>query len=159
MTTMHLRGSDKKSLQGEWKIINSCIIGTLERHIAPDLAQELDEGITTAEAWSLLKKRTQQDGLFAKLNSMHVAQHTKFSHNMPTIDTLSELKNLLASVCEGGQAPTQDEWSIVLRLNVLEGSDYDSLCGYLVTQFQNVKTALSQKEVYDSIAFVGYKHK
>jgi len=92
MTTMHLRGSDKKSLQGEWKIINSCIIGTLERHIAPDLAQELDEGITTAEAWSLLKKQAQQDSIFSKLNAMHVVLHTKFSHSIPTIDKLSELK-------------------------------------------------------------------
>ena len=64
----------------------------LGRHITPSLSKELEEDMSTTEAWLLLKKRTQQDGIFAKLNAMHVALHTKFSHNMPTIDTLSELK-------------------------------------------------------------------
>src|SRR5882724_6570029 len=75
------------------------------------------------------------------------------------IDTLSELKNLLACIYKGGQAPTQEEWSIVLMLNALKGSDYDSLHGHLITQFQNARTAPSEKEVYNTIAFVGYKHK
>jgi len=128
----------------------------LGRHITPSLSKELEEDMSTTEAWLLLKKRTQQDGIFAKLNAMHVALHTKFSHNMPTIDTLSKLKNLLTSIYEGGEAPTQEEWSIVLILNVLEGSDYYSLHTHLIAQFQNARTAPSQKEVYDTIAFVGY---
>jgi len=90
---------------------------------------------------------------------MHVALHTKFSHQMPTIDTVSELKNLLTSIYKGVQAPTWEEWSIVLMLNALEGSDYNSLCTHLIAQFQNAKTAPSQKEVYDAIAFAGYEHK
>jgi len=98
--------SDKASTHAQWKSINSHIIGTLGRHVAPSLAQELEEDMSTAEAWLLLKKRTQQDGILAKLNSMHVALCTKFSHSTPTIDTLSELKNLLASIYEGGEAPT-----------------------------------------------------
>ena len=105
---------DKKSVQTEWKIINSHIIGTLGRHIAPALAEELREDMSATEAWSLLKKRTQQDGIFANLNAMHVTIPIKFSHNTLTIDTLSELKNLLACIYKGGQAPTQEEWSIVL---------------------------------------------
>src|SRR5882672_10558620 len=44
-------------------------------------------------------------------------------------------------------------------LNALEGSDYNSLRGHLIAQFQNAKSAPDQKEVYDSIAFAGYKHK
>jgi len=115
--------------------------------------------MSSTEAWSLLKKRTQQDSIFAKLNAMHIAIHTKFSHNTLTIDTLSELKNLLACIYEGGQAPTQEEWSIVLMLNAFEGSYYNSLHGHLITQFQYVKTAPSQKEVYNTIAFAGYEHK
>src|SRR5882724_6184572 len=126
-------------MHAQWKSINSHIIGMLGRHVTPSLAQELDEDISTAEAWLLLKKRTQQDGIFAKLNAMHVSLCTKFSHNTLTIDTLSELKNLLESVYEGGQAPTQDEWSIVLMLNALEGSDYNSLHTHLITQFQNAR--------------------
>jgi len=101
--------------------------------------------MSTTEAWLLLKKRTQQDGIFAKLNSMHVALCTKFSHNTPTIDTLRELKNLLASIYKGGKAPTREEWSIVLMLNALEDSDYDPLCAHLIAQFQNARTAPSQK--------------
>ena len=90
---------------------------------------------------------------------MHITLHTKFSHNPLTIDTLSELKNLLACIYKGGQVPTQEECSIVLMLNALEGSDYDSLHGHLITQFQNARTAPSQKEVYNTIAFAGYEHK
>jgi len=151
--------SDRKSLHIEWKSINSHIIGTLGRHVAPALAQELEEDMSAAEAWSLLKKRTQQDGIFAKLNAMHVSLHTNFSHNTPTIDTLSELNNLLTSIYKGGKAPTREEWSIILMLNVLEESDYDSIHGHLIAQFQNSRTTPSQKEVYDSISFAGYKHK
>ena len=98
--------SDKASTHAQWKAINSCIIGMLGRHVTPSLAQELEEDMSAAEAWLLLKKRTQQDSIFAKLNAMHVALHTKVSHNTPTIDTLSELKILLATIYEGGDAPT-----------------------------------------------------
>jgi len=98
--------SDKASMHSQWKAINLQIFGMLGRHVTPSLAQELEEDMSAAEAWLLLKKRTQQDSIFAKLNAMHVSLCTKFSHNMPTIDTLSELKNLLASIYEGGEAPT-----------------------------------------------------
>src|SRR5882672_8531225 len=146
---------DTKKTHSDWKAINSCIIGTLGRHVAPALAQELDKDMSAAEAWKLLKKRTQQDGIFAKLNAMHNALRTKFSFGTPTIDTLGKLKNLLVSIYEGGKAPTRDEWSIILMLNALEGSDYDSLHGHLIAQFQNARIAPDQKEVYDSIAFSG----
>src|SRR5882672_9210871 len=108
---------DTKKTHSDWKAINSHIIGTLGRHIMPALAQELDEDMSATEAWKLLKKRTQQDGIFAKLNTMHNTLCTKFSFSMPTIDAFGELKNLLVSICEGGKAPTSDEWSIVLMLN------------------------------------------
>src|SRR5882724_9735090 len=150
--------SDKVSVHAQWKAINLHIIGMLGRHITPSLAQELEEDMSAVEAWLLLKKRTQQDGIFAKLNAMHVALHTKFSHNMPTIDTLSELKNLLTSIYEGREAHTQEEWSIVLMLNTLKGSDYNSILAHLIAQFQNARTTPSQKEVYDTIAFAGYEH-
>ena len=94
------------SIHAQWKAINSCIIGTLGRHVTPSLSQELEEDMSATEAWLLLKKRTQQDGIFAKLNAMHVALCTKFSHNTLTIDTLSKLKNLLTSIYKGREAPT-----------------------------------------------------
>src|SRR5882724_3962333 len=131
----------------------------LGRHVTPSLSQDLEEDMSTTEPWLLLKKRTQQDSIFAKLNAMHVALHTKFSHNTLIIDTLSKFKNLLTSIYKGGEAPTQEEWSIVLMLNVLKGLDYDSLHTHLIAQFQNARTTPSQKEVYDTIDFVGYKNK
>ena len=98
--------SDKVSMHSQWKAINLCIIGMLGRHITPSLHKELKEEMSAMEAWLLLKKRTQQDGIFTKLNAMHVALRTKFSHSMPTIDTLSELKNLLTSIYKCREAPT-----------------------------------------------------
>src|SRR5882672_10190485 len=150
---------DMKKPHSNWKAINSCIIGTLGRHITPALTQELEEDMSTTEAWKLLNKRTQQDRIFAKLNTMHNTLHTKFSFGMPTIDTLGELKNLLENIYQGGQAPTFNEWSIILMLNVLEGSNYNSLHCQLVSQFQNAKMTPSQTEVHDAITFTGFEHK
>ena len=49
-----------------------------------------------ADAWRMLKSRTHQEGIFTKLNAMHTALHTKFSFSTPTLDTLAEIKNLMA---------------------------------------------------------------
>jgi len=99
--------TDMKKVQSDRKLINWQIISTLGRNIAPALAQELDEGMMAAEEWLLLKKRTKQDSIFAKLNTMHCALHTKFTHGTPTIDTLGELNNLLASIYQVDNLPPQ----------------------------------------------------
>jgi len=96
--------------------------------------------MTTADTWALLKNKTQQDGIIAKLNSMHTALCIKFSHSTPTSSMIGNICNLLASIYEGGSAPTREEWSIVLMLNALEGSDYNWLCWNLVSQFTNACT-------------------
>ena len=93
---------DSKKVQTEWCIINSGIIGTLAKHVSPALKQELEEDMLAADAWRMLKSRTHQEGIFAKLNSMHKALCTKFSFNTPTLDTLTEIKNLSTSIYEGG---------------------------------------------------------
>ena len=94
--------SDSKKAQTEWRTINPRIIGTLAKHISPALKQELDEDMLTADTWRMLKSRTHQEGIFAKLNLMHKALRTKFSFNTPTLDTLAEIKNLTASIYKGG---------------------------------------------------------
>src|SRR6266481_7859961 len=104
--------------------------------------------MSAADAWTLLRKRTQQDGIFAKLNSMHNTLRTRFSHATSNITTLGELDSLLASVYEGGTTPTRNEWSIVLMLNALEGTDYDSLRGHLISQFTSACTTPTRKEVH-----------
>jgi len=38
-------------------------------------------------------------------------------------------------------------------LNMLNGSDYDSLCGHLITQFQNARTTPGQKECMTASLF------
>src|SRR5882672_7265324 len=105
--------SDSKVKQNEWKVINSRIIGTLGRNVVPSLAQELDKSMTAAEAWLLLKKRTQQDSIFTKLNAMHCALCIKFTHSTLMIDTLGELNNLITSIYEVDKLPpeTNDRFS------------------------------------------------
>ena len=46
---------------------------------------------------------------------------------MPTLDTLAKIKNLVISIYEGGQAPTHEEWLIILMLNTLKATKYESL--------------------------------
>ena len=75
---------DSKKVQTEWHIINSRIISTLVKHVSPALKQELEEDMLAMDAWRMLKSRTHQEGIFAKLNSMHKALRTKFSFNTPT---------------------------------------------------------------------------
>ena len=62
--------ADPRKKHDKWAAINSRIIGTLRRIVSPGLKQQLTEDMTAADAWLLLKKRTQQDGIFVKLNSM-----------------------------------------------------------------------------------------
>ena len=112
-----------------------------------------------AHAWRMLKSRTHQEGIFAKLNLMHKALRTKFSFNTPTLDTLAEIKNLTASIYEGGQAPTHEEWSIVLMLNVLEDTDYEPPRIQLLARLQDESHTPTQKSVYDVIAFASAEHR
>ena len=71
------------------------------KHVSPALKQELED-MLAADAWRMLKSRIHQEGIFAKLNSMHKALCTKFSFNTPTLDTLAEIKNLSTSIYKGG---------------------------------------------------------
>ena len=59
----------------EWLAINSHIIGTFGLHVTKSLAQLLQMDMTAAEMWILLKKKTQADGIMAKLNAMQAAMH------------------------------------------------------------------------------------
>jgi hypothetical protein len=77
----------------KWKQYNSRIIGTLGRVVDDSLAQELTSEMTAAEAWLLLKRRTQQDGMVAKLNAMRVAITMKFSSSKLTNTIISDKRN------------------------------------------------------------------
>ena len=44
-------------------------------------------------------------------------------------------------------------------LNALEDTDYEPLCIQLLARFQEEQHTLTQKSVYDAIAFAGYEHK
>ncbi len=67
--------SSTQKQKQEWLAINSRIIGTFGLHTTKHLAQLLQMDMTAAEAWTLLKKKTQADGIMAKLNAMQAAIH------------------------------------------------------------------------------------
>ena len=90
---------------------------------------------------------------------MHKALRIKFSFNAPTLDTLTEIKNLTTSIYKGGRAPTCEEWSIILMLNALEDTNYEPLRIQLLTGFQDKSHTPTQKSMYDAIAFTGAKHR
>jgi len=96
------------------------------------LAQELSVEMSTVQAWLLLKKRTHQDGMVAKLNVMRATITTRFSSAKPTNSTIGEICNFLASIFEGG-GPICEDWFIILILNVLENMDLDWLHKNLIT--------------------------
>ena len=143
----------------DWLAYNSRIIGTLGRLVDDSLAQELLPDMLAADAWVLLKRRTSQGGIIAKLNAMRAAITTKFSKAKETNITISELRDHLTSIFETGVAPTQDEWFIVLMLNSLDGTEYDWLRKTLVTQFTNSKTTPTSKEIVDAINFANYDNR
>jgi hypothetical protein len=148
--------ADGKKLM-EWKEYNRRIIGTLGQIIDDLLAQELEMDMTAADAWRLLKKRTHQDGMVAKLNAMQTAIKTKFSPSKSMTVTIAEIRDLLSSIYEGGVAPTREDWFIVLMLNSLDGTEYDWVRKSLVTQFASAKTAPSEKVVIEVINSAGYE--
>jgi hypothetical protein len=55
----------KKSI--EWREYNHKFIGMLGRIVDDSLAQELDINMSAVEVWKLLKGRTHQEGMVAKL--------------------------------------------------------------------------------------------
>jgi hypothetical protein len=111
--------------------------------------------MTAANAWLLLKKRMRQDGMVAKLNTMRAAITTKFSPTMPANATIGEIRDLLASIFEGGD-PTREEWSIILMLNALDSTDLDWLRKNLITRFTNKTSKPTEKEVVEAINLTGY---
>jgi hypothetical protein len=142
----------------EWKQYNSRIIGTLGRIVDNSLAQELSADMTAANAWLLLKKRTWQDSMVAKLNAMRAAITTKFSPTKPENATIGEIRDLLASIFEGGD-PTREDWSIILMLNALDGTDLDWLRKNLITRFTNETSKPTEKEVVKAINLAGYNRR
>jgi len=101
------------------------IIGTLGRNVVPALAKELDEDISATEAWQLLKKRTQQDSIFAKLNSNH-AQLSRHPIGYLTIPgTVGMLANhnihtVLLSMC----LPWQMHRPLIILSNCIQFSKH-----------------------------------
>lgn len=54
----------------KWNLINSRIVGTLDKHIDHLLGGFLESTMSAAEAWSTLKLHTQQGSLGAKLGAI-----------------------------------------------------------------------------------------
>ena len=58
-----------------WLAYNARIIGTLGCLVDDSLAQELLPDMLAADAWVLLKQRTSQGGIIAKLNATYAGSH------------------------------------------------------------------------------------
>jgi hypothetical protein len=125
------------------------------KNVDDSLAQELAPDMSALDAWKLLKKRTQQDGMVAKLNAMRAAITTKFSSSKATNATIGDIRDLITAIFKG-DPPMKEDWTIILMLNALEGTDLDWLRKNLITQFISSKTRPTEKEVIEAINLAGY---
>src|SRR6266481_1543276 len=96
--------------------------------------------------------------MFAKLNAMQAAIHVKFSFGTAPSSTLGEIDNLLVRVYKGGTSPMQEEWSMVLKLNALEDTDYNFVQTQILSQFMNAKTIPTKKDIVEAIEFARHEH-
>jgi hypothetical protein len=55
-----------------------------------------------------------------------------------------------------GEAPMHKDWSIILMLNVLDGTNFNWLQKNPITQFTNARMKLTEKEVIEAINLTGY---
>jgi hypothetical protein len=66
----------------------------LRRIVNDSVAQELKMGMTAAEAWLILKRRMQLDGMVVKLNAMRATIMTKFSSSKATNATNATIREI-----------------------------------------------------------------
>jgi len=86
---------------------------------------------------------------------MRAAITTKFSSSKATNATIGDIRDLITAIFEG-DPPTKEDWTIILMLNALEGTDLDWLRKNLITQFTSSKTRPTEKEVIEAINLAGY---
>jgi len=117
--------------------------------------QELVLDMSVLNAWKLLKKRSQQDGMVAKLNAMWAAITTKFSSSKATNTMIGDIRDLIMAIFEG-DPPTREDWMIILMLNALEGTNLDWLRKNLIMQIISSKMRPTEEEVIEAINLAGY---
>ncbi|KAF8592630.1 hypothetical protein K439DRAFT_1610399 [Ramaria rubella] len=105
----------------KWIKIHDQLVGALGTIVDPSLQCELESIMEVPKAWLKLKEKTHSHGIIVKLESISTAIRTRFSVDVPFSKTITEIRDAVAAVFEG-TAPTEDEWSIILLLNVVMDS-------------------------------------
>jgi hypothetical protein len=95
--------------------------------------------------------------MVVKLNAMRATITMKFTSSKPTNAIIGDIHNLLTTIFKG-EAPTREEWSIVLMLNALNRTDFNWLRKNLIMQFSNAKMKPLEKEVIKTINLAGYNN-
>lgn len=140
-----------------WKSINSRIVGTLGKHVEDSLKGLLTSSMLTREAWGLLKLRTQQGGLLAKMSAITTAICSRFDDMQRTNVTIAEIDNAIVSIYEGGIPPTQDKFTILVYMNALRDTDLDWVRKNLLTLIGNSKKTITKTEVAETIKLAAYE--
>jgi hypothetical protein len=111
--------------------------------------------MSAKEAWDLLKLHTSHGGMIAKITALTFAIKAKFSDPTKTSLTIAEIEDAIANIYTNGKAPTQDEFTILVLMNGLQGTDLDWVCKHLLAMFSHGKSALSKKDVIETITLAG----
>ena len=110
----------------EWLAAHDQIVRALGTMVEAPLQCKLEPIKDAAKAWKVLKEKTHCKGLIAKLENLMLAIHNCITPDTPANITITEIRDALGLVFEGG-APTSEEWLIMLLLNSLSDGQYDWL--------------------------------
>ena len=110
----------------DWNIANDHIVGALCSIVTDALLQDLEKLTTAKAVWLYLKQKMHQGGIISKLTALQNAIHTCFSTPLSIMPTIANIKDLITSVYNEG-VPTQEEWTIVILLQVLADRDFEWL--------------------------------
>ena len=132
----------------EWLATNEQIVGALGTIVEPALQRELEKISNAKAAWDKLKEKTHSRGIIAKLKSITSAIRNHTPVDTPTCTTITEIKDGLSTIFEGG-GPTQEEWLIVLLLKLLWDGEYDWLRKDLLRFMMNSKMQITSDDIIE----------
>src|SRR6266481_2732773 len=125
----------------EWSMANDRIVGALCSIVDDTLLQELEKLTTAKAAWQYLKQKTHQASIISKLTALQNAICTRFTTATSILPTIADIKDLMANIYNE-DAPTQEEWTLVILLQALADGEYEWLCKQFVTMLMNKDTKL-----------------
>jgi transposase InsO family protein len=139
----------------EWQQINSRIVGTLGKHVDNTLRRLLTPTMTAKDAWDALKREAHQAGMITKISAITSAMNTKFSDPRNTARTISEIEDFISDIYEGGTAPTQADFTILVLMNALQNTQLDWVRKHLLAAFSSTAAPPSKRDVIETINLGG----